>query len=254
MGQALQKGLDDADMDYVFIDSDPEKVKTYKQEGEIIHGDGDDNEILRKAGIEEASCIIAATRDDFFNLSIIMAARRFNPKIYTIARENRLNDSIVFNAAKIDRVIMIENIIVAKTHMILARPLADRFIRLITERGHVVGDRIIRLMLRHIDHDPDIFETIIDEDNAYALTRQLQKGGEAVPLETLYRSRSDRHVRNPIVALYLRNKEEESLLPALSRPLKIGDEILFAGKSDAFEDLEYIMENIYELDYAMGRG
>jgi len=251
MGQALQIGLDDAGIEYFFIDSDPEKVKAYKKDNQIIHGDADNNDILLKAGIAEASCIIAATRDDFFNLSIIMAAKRINPKIYTIARENRLNDSIVFNAAKIDRVIMIENLIVAKTYMILARPLADRFIRLIKNRGNEWGEHVIRLMEEHIDHNPDVFETVIDRDHAYALSLYLEEYKKDIPLDALCRNRSDHLQKNPLLPLYLRRNDEEILLPDPSTPLRIGDEIFFAGKKEAFPDLEYIMENIHELQYAL---
>ncbi len=251
MGQALQIGLDNAGIEYFFIDSDPKQVKAYKKESGIIQGDGDDNDILLKAGIKDATCIIAATRDDFFNLSIIMAARRANPKIFTIARENRLNDSVVFKAAKIDRVIMIENLIVDKTYMILARPLAERFIRLINDRGDKWGRRVIDLMEKYIDHNPDVFETSIDMKHAYALTRHLQEKSNVVTLEILYRNRSDHHIRNPILALYLRRDGKDFLLPELIMPLQIGDEIFFAGKTKAFTDLEYIMENIYELEYAL---
>jgi voltage-gated potassium channel len=251
MGQALQKGLDDAGMDYFFIDSDPERIRAYQKDDHIIHGSGIDDTVLLKAGIEEASCIVAATRDDFFNLSIILAARRINPEIFTIARENRLNDSIVFNAANIDRIIMLENIIVAKTHMILARPLADRFIRTITARGEEWAERAIRQMAEEIDHTPDPFETIIDDAHAYALTRRLRSDDKAVPLKTLYRSLRDHSKRNPVIALYLRRNGEETLLPDPDLPLMIGDELFFAGKKEAFEEMEYILENVYELDYAL---
>lgn len=251
MGQALQIGLDDAGIEYIFIDSNPEKVKAYKKNNYIIHGDADDNDILLKAGITEASCIIAATRDDFFNLSIIMSARRINPKIYTVARENRLNDSIVFNAAKIDRVIMIENLIVDKTYMILARPMADRFIRLIKDRGNEWGEHVIHLMEEHIDHNPDVFETVIDRDHAYALSLYLEEQTEDVPLDALCRSRSNNLQKNPLLPLYLRRNDEEILLPEPSTPLHMGDEIFFAGKKEAFVDLKYIMENIHELHYVL---
>jgi hypothetical protein len=41
------------------------------------------------------------------------------------------------------------------------------------------------------------------------------------------------------------------MLPDPSLPIRIGDEVLFAGTREAFEDVEYIMENIYELHYVM---
>jgi len=125
-------------------------------------GDADDKKILLKADVQEAACIIAATKDDLLNLSIIMAAKRINPNIYTVARENRINDAVVFKAAKIDRVITIETLMVKKTYNTLARPLADRFIRLINYRGEEWGKRVVERMKESIGNNPETYETVIE--------------------------------------------------------------------------------------------
>jgi len=251
MGTALEVGLKRAGIDYIFIEASPKKAAKAKRGEKVIIGDADDKKILLKADVQEASCIIAATKDDLLNLSIIMAAKRINPNIFTIARENHINDNLVFKAAKIDRVIMIENIIIEKTYNVIAKPLADRFMRLVTSMGEDVGRRVVELLKNSINNSPDIMEVTIDENEAFALTRYLKDNNEEVPYSVLYRSREDYTKNNPLLILYIRRGEEEMLLPDSSTPIQIGDEVLIAGTKNAFEDVEYILENIYELYYVL---
>ena len=251
MGTALEVGLKRAGIDYVFIEASPKKAAKAKRGEKVMVGDADDKKILLKADVQEAACIIAATKDDLLNLSIIMAAKRINPDIYTVARENRINDAVVFKAAKIDRVITIETLMVKKTYNTIARPLADRFIRLINYRGEEWGKRVVEEMKENIGNNPETFETVIDENHAYALVRHMRQSGEEVPYEVLCRRRDDWKKRNPILILYIKRGEEEILLPEPSFPIKTGDRILMAGDRDSFDDVEYIMENINELSYVL---
>ncbi|WP_456403325.1 potassium channel family protein [Hydrogenimonas sp.] len=251
MGTALEVGLKRAGIDYIFIEASPKKAAKAKRGEKVIVGDADDKKILLKADVQEASCIIAATKDDLLNLSIIMAAKRINPNIYTVARENHINDAVVFKAARIDRVITIETLMVKKTYNIIARPLADRFIRLMKYRGEEWGKRVVDIFKRCIGNNPETMETVIDEKHAYALVEHIRESGEEIPYEVLYRRRDDYTKRNKLLVLYIRRGEEEILLPEESFPIRIGDEILLAGDKDGFTDVEYIMENINELCYVL---
>ena len=251
MGKALEVGLKRAGIDYIFIEASPKKAAKAKRGEKVIVGDADDKKILLKADVQEASCIIAATKDDLLNLSIIMAAKRINPDIYTIARENHLTDTIVFKAAKIDRVIMIESLLINKTYNTLARPLADRFISLLIYHGEMWGEKVVNLLKEHINNNPDRMETIIDENHAYALVEHIRKSQEPIPYSVLYRNRKNWEKTNPLLILYIRRGEEEILLPDPSLPIEIDDEVLIAGTKEAFKDVEYIMENHYELYYAL---
>ncbi len=251
MGTALEVGLKRAGIDYIFIEASPKKAARAKRGEKVIVGDADDKKILLKADVQEASCIIAATKDDLLNLSIIMAAKRINPEIYTVARENHINDAVVFKAARIDRVITIETLMVKKTYNIIARPLADRFIRLMKYRGEEWGKRVVDIFRKCIGNNPETMETVIDEKHAYALVRHIRETSEEVPYEVLYRRRDDYTKRNKLLLLYIRRGEEEILLPEESFPIRIGDEILLAGDKEGFSDVEYILENINELCYVL---
>ncbi|BBG65101.1 potassium channel protein [Hydrogenimonas sp.] len=250
MGTALEVGLKRAGIDYIFIEASPEKAAKAKRGEKVMVGDADDKKMLLKADVQEAACIIAATKDDLLNLSIIMAAKRINPDIYTVARENRINDAVVFKAAKIDRVITIETLMVKKTYNTIARPLADRFIRLISYRGEEWGRRVVESLKRNIGNNPETYETVIDENHAYALVRHMRLNGE-VTYEVLTRRRDDWRKRNPLLILYIRRGDDEMLLPDPSLTIQLEDRVLVAGDRDSFDDMEYIMENIHELSYVL---
>ena len=61
---------------------------------------------LSNVGIEDAAAIIAATNDDTTNLSILATAKKLNPDIMTIARENEMEDLSIFESANIDHIFM----------------------------------------------------------------------------------------------------------------------------------------------------
>jgi voltage-gated potassium channel len=72
---------------FVVVESDPDRVAWALEHGyTVIEGDGTEDEVLKKAGIERARGLIAATGDDATNLFIVLSARSLNPKLYIVAR------------------------------------------------------------------------------------------------------------------------------------------------------------------------
>lgn len=104
--------------------------------------------------------------------------------------------------------------------------------------------------LREIGANPSLFEMTIDEKHAYAITQRMKKG-EKMYLDTLIRSRSNPKEKNSIKVLLLQREGKPYLLPQAVIDLKEGDQILFACSEDAVDDIEYIAQNIYELDYIL---
>ena len=62
----------------------------------INFGNADDKEMLIDIGIKDSIAIIAATNDDTTNLSILATAKKLNPNIMTIVRENEMEDFSIF--------------------------------------------------------------------------------------------------------------------------------------------------------------
>ena len=251
MGRALEVALKRAGLEYIFIESDPELVERKKEdERHMLVGEGQDKRVLLEARVRESACIIAGMDDDFINLTIVMAAKRLNPDIFTIARQNNINDNSIFNAAGIDRVVRVQRMLINETFIAVARPLSERFLRLMKYQGEDWGAGLVMTLKQLIGDNPGKTEVRIDAEHAHAVTQKLRDGA-TLKVDVLYHNRADFTRYNNMVALLLVRGEEEFLFPDPGTALQEGDSILFAGDEEAFEDLEYILENIYELEYVL---
>ena len=252
MGKALAHALERAKIEYVFIDIKSSDYKKRKQSA--IYGDAEDIKILLKAGIKEASCIIAATKDDMINLTILSTAKKLNPAIYTIARENSLEDISVFKSARIDKIYILEQILAKYTYNFIAKPMANRFIRLIHQKDNWWAMNVVGKLSAQIGKNPDVFEITLNEENAYALCNEL-KNGTPITLDILRRSRKDYRKKNRIIFLMYHYEDEykrtTSLMPSDSLSVEYGASLLVACDEEAKEDFLYIINNYYELHYAL---
>jgi len=248
MGASLESGLRKVGTEYVFIDASDFFVSDQKVE--LIFSEEKMEDSLIKAGIEDAAVIIAGTRNDMVNLAVIMIARKYNPTIYTIARENSLAELSVFKAAKIDRNYILEDIIANKTYNYLAMPLANAFIKQITKRDEVWGKRIVDRIISKMGTKPHLCEMSVTEKQAFALYSELQKG-TSVTLSVLKRARDDYQKQNPLIFLLIKRGKEFFLLPEEDFSVQIGDEMLIVCNKESEVDLAYILNNYYELYYVM---
>lgn len=72
---------------FIIIDSQPEPVEEAKELGEIaMQGDATFDEVLIRAKIEKAVCLVAALASDAENLYTVLSAKTLNPGIRAIAR------------------------------------------------------------------------------------------------------------------------------------------------------------------------
>ncbi len=250
MGHALERALKKAGMPYTYVDI---KSTIYKEEKQsAVFGDGEDYQTLLDAGVKEAAAIIAATKDDLINLTILATARKINPKIYTIGRENTLDDLSIFKSARINRVYILERILAEFTYLFIARPLAYRFVRLLHNRDENWGRALVDRMHTILGENPLHFEVTIDEEHAYALSRELA-AGQRIPLGALCRSRADRTRKLPLIVLLCQKGEKEiELLPEDKLLLENGMQLLIAATEESKSDFEYIINNYYELKYVTG--
>ncbi|ADN09122.1 potassium channel family protein [Sulfurimonas autotrophica] len=249
MGKAIKEGLEKAGVEYVIKDFDSQKY--IQDKNTTIFGDDDDMESLLKLGVKESSCIIAATQNDLLNLTILNKAKQLNPKIFTMARENALDDLNIFQASKINKIYIVEKILADATYNYIARPLADLFIQEARKKDDEWAEVIVHMLNNITGMNPMYFETRLNDDNAYALTLELQEG-ENITLADLRRSRADRNELLHIVFLLLKRGDEVYLMPDSRMKLEIGDELLIVSDEENYDDFEYIVNNIYELEYVLG--
>ena len=247
MGKALQESLKKSNTECTFIDLKSAKHKAKKNSA--IFGDAEDYQMLIDAGVEDAAAIIAATKDDLINLTILLTAKKINPDIYTIGRENTIDDITIFQAAKIDRVYVLEEIISEFVHRIISQPLSHLFLQIIYKHDDAWGEELLNKLKQQTCYRPEIFEIRIVKSEAYALTEYL-KAGNSINLGMLARDLSDRSKRAKIFFLLVKNRKEEiTLLPDDNYEVKVSDRFLIAASPEARENFELLVNNLNEFEY-----
>ena len=89
MGESLANELGSRHSTVVAIDTNPEAIVRCRELGiPALEGNAADDRILREAGIERASSLVAATKSDAENVFIILTAKSINEDIKVISRCN----------------------------------------------------------------------------------------------------------------------------------------------------------------------
>jgi voltage-gated potassium channel len=93
VGRILAKKLQNSKVDYVVIESNPERVKELVEDNiATVEGDAKREEILERAGIKKAKTLLTCL-EDAENVFVIITAKMLNPKLYIIAKvEDDLNE------------------------------------------------------------------------------------------------------------------------------------------------------------------
>ena len=100
-GKELYKHLKARNISTVIIDPDKslkEEFDLNEDENRFIIGAGTDQKTLKQAGIESAAGLIAGSDNDSNNLSVIMTALDINERVFSIARQNKSNNKIIYSS------------------------------------------------------------------------------------------------------------------------------------------------------------
>ncbi len=252
MGKKIYEKLNENNIEVRLIEINKNKdVEFTKSEiSNLVFGDADDKEVLLNVGINQAVAIVAATNDDTINLAILAPAKKLNPNIVTIVRENDIVDDFLFKSANIDHVFTPSKILVNKVTNALINPLSDKFLVQAIKRDNLWSSKLIDRLLKEINDNPLLLEFQIGELFAPVIHKYLLEN-EKLPLDILRTSLYNFEEKNNIVPLLLQREDDIMLLPLWETQLKIGDKILLACDSHAKNDIEYICQNTYEFYYAL---
>ncbi len=248
MGKSIYEVLKQNDFEIGFAEIDSEKTKQLPSfERKMVHiGDGDDRDLLKELGIESCVGIIAGTNDDTTNLSILSTARKLNPRIITIARENELEDFSIFQNSRIDMVFIPAKVLITKTVHAIINPALDLFIKHIKTLGEERAMELTKELLA-LDLNPLLFTCKIDESSAPMILAH----GTPLPLQFLGTSLKNHSRENNLIALMRLRQKEVTLLPSKDSLMEKNDVYLFAGDANAKDHLEYIAQNSHEFHYAL---
>ena len=252
MGQKIFEKLDKNNIEVKFIEIDPKRGRQLSKDEKnyVVFGDADDRDFLIQTGIMDAVAVVAVTNDDTTNLSILATAKKLNPDIMTMARENDLADDYLFKSANVNHIFTPSKILVNKVTNALFNPLCDVFIKSIINKDNEWASELVVDLVQDINKNPLVVEVEINLENTPEIYKHL-KSNEQLYLKILATSLYNREDKNKFIPLLLQRKNDTILLPSLDEELKIGDKILIACDEEALSDMEYICENIYEFHYAL---
>ena len=252
MGKRVFEKLNEHDIEVKLIEIDKSKnIELTKDEiSHLVFGNADDRELLLEVGIKEAVAIAVITDNDTTNLSILATAKKLNPNIVTIVRENDIADDFLFKKANINHIFTPSKILVNKVTNALVMPLSDKFLKLIIKKDNLWASKLVARLLKEINEKPLLVELEINENKAPQIYKYLLSK-EKLSLDLLATSLYNKELKNNVVPLLLQRENDTILLPLWEEELKIGDKILLACDSHAKNDIEYICQNIYEFYYAL---
>ena len=252
MGQKIFEKLDKNNIEVKFIEIDPKRGKELSadEKNYVVFGNADDRDFLVQTGIMDAVSIVAVTNDDTTNLSILATAKKLNPSIMTMARENDLADDFLFKSANVNHIFTPSKILVNKVTNALFNPLCDLFIKAMISKDNDWASGLVVDLIQEINDNPLVLEIEINLENAPEIYKYLLTG-EELNLKILATSLHNREKLNNLIPLLLKRENDTILLPTLDEKIKIGDKILIACDEHALSDMEYICENMYEFYYAL---
>jgi voltage-gated potassium channel len=235
-GRELTADLRDAGLDVTIIES----TASEQPESGVILGDASDDDVLARADLPSAVGLVAGTDHDTTNLSMLANARRMNPDLYLVARQNRPSSAALFEAMRVDALLVPTEVVAHEVYAQISTPLLWRFIRGIQAQGDAWAAATVQRLVHNCGSDlPALWKVKLDRHQAPALTRPL--AGGAVRLGDLVRSPEDRDRRLDVVPLLLLRGDDAVLTPDDDAVVEPDDELLFAGASHQRRELESTM-------------
>ena len=107
VGRRVGEEFRAADVPYVVLDLHEDAVAAAKEDRVLlVEGDATHDENLRKAGIERAQGLVAASDDDADNLYVVLSARSARPDLTIVARASGADAERKLTLAGADRVVL----------------------------------------------------------------------------------------------------------------------------------------------------
>ncbi|MCA0331832.1 MAG: NAD-binding protein [Actinobacteria bacterium] len=205
-------------------------------DGAIV-GDATRREILDQADISSAVGFIAGTDNDVTNLSLVRAARRANPSLFIVARQNRPENAELFDAMGIDLLLVPTTVVAQEALAHIGAPMLWQFLQLASHQGQQWSAALIdRLVERCGTGSPELWEVSLTDADAPAVVRVLQR--HPVVLRDLLRDPLDRESTVEVVCLMVDSFDGSVLAPDDDYVLRAGDRLLLAGRPAGRHSME----------------
>lgn len=208
VGEEIARVLRERNEPFVLIDIDAQALARAEASGcDHIHGDATKDDVLRRAGVTRARCLITALDEDAENCWVVLSARALNEKLWIVARADQPESEPKLRQAGADRVIA--PAMLAGGHMALAA--------------------VQPLVL-------DFTQTFVRADGMNLMLAQLTvQDGSALADQTLADALTD---QESVIVLGVRRADGElHVKPEMTMELGPGDELIVLGRVD---DLNHV--------------
>ena len=230
-GTELTRDLRADGIDVTIIDPSPDA-----EDAQLIRGDGTEAGQLRAAGIERAAGFVAGTDNDITNLSLISAARRRNPEVFVVARQNNPANAALFDAMHVDMHVVPTDVVAREALALIGTPLLWQFLQQVPQQSDGwAQDLIDRLVRRSGDASPELWRIDLTRKLAPAVLRQM--GAGPFTIGDLLRDPDAREEAVAATVLLVLREGGTLLTPADDVELQPGDALLVAGRSLARQDV-----------------
>ncbi|MGE0802121.1 MAG: NAD-binding protein [Lautropia sp.] len=228
-GQTITEVLDEARVEWRAIDPH----ESLAREARVLAADNTES-ALRAAGIDRAGVLVAGTDNDTVNLGVTTLARRINPDIFVLIRQNDAADRVLIDAAHANLRFVQSDLIVRECLQILKTPLLGDFITQIRGGGSTQASRVIELIMATVGNAaPRNWEFRCDPLQPGMFGAFFHANHGALQLRHLLQNPADRDQRLAAAAIMLVRKGQLQLLPEPTTELRPGDRLLFVGREQA---------------------
>jgi voltage-gated potassium channel len=216
-----------------------------------LKGFGTEASVLTQAGIMEACGIVAGSDDDISNLSIAVMAKKLNPKIFVVARQNQAANDVLFESFRADFSMVHTRIVAQECISILTTPLLASFLGAVRTADESWSKQVsTRLEGVCEGVVPEVWDVEIDELVAPAVHKALMNH-QAISVGQLLRDNAEWEAVLPAMVLMIVRRGQTFLLPGDEFSLKANDALLIVGQHAARSALYLTLQNANALEYVL---
>lgn len=246
-GQAIVRHMSLPGIELTVIDPEAEGPEN----GRIVQGTGTEASVLKEAGIAQACGIVAGSDNDVNNLSIAMMAKKLNPKVFVVTRQNQAANDVLFNTFDADFSMVHTRVVAQECISALTTPLLSRFLGAVRKADENWSKQVAaRLEVICEGVVPEVWDVTIEKNIAPAVHKALT---EQLPLSIgqLITDNANRDAVLPVVVLMVVRQGQSFLLPDDGFMLKAGDALLLVGRHAARSALNLTLQNVNVLNYIL---
>ena len=177
----------------------------------------------------------------------MLTASELNKDIFRVVRQNKDNNSHLFQVANYEMLMQRGSIISNTIFAYIRTPLLAEFLRIASRfKNEKAGDLVSRITATAKDDIPKFWEFTLNEEQAFALFKHVQN--HEVQLENILidgsnQSDDRKFPRISALCLFIKRGNGNVLLPEEERFMKINDRFLMCGTHYSYQKFNTLINN-----------